>query len=348
MTAATRETLQSRLDTFPRTPLGHLPTPLEPARGLTRALGGAEIWIKRDDCTGLAMGGNKTRKLEFLLGDALEAGADGVLTFGALQSNHARQTAAAAARLGLSCHLVLLADMGPREEAWHDSGNRFLNEILGAHVHAVRNEKEAAMRAAELLEQAGAQDQNLYVIPVGGSNSVGELGYVNCALELDEQIRSASLDASILFQATSSLGTQSGLVSGLSALESPVEVRGVIVGDQLSTAEQLSEIKRHTEALSQELGVTPPPADSIHLDDRQLGNGYGVITEAAAEAISLLARHEGLLLDPVYTGKAMAGLIEAIRSGEIASEQTVLFLHTGGAPGLFAYRETLQRSRTPS
>jgi len=346
MTAVSQEALQSRLNTFARTPLGHLPTPLEPAPGLTRALGGAEIWIKRDDCTGLALGGNKTRKLEFLLGEALEAGAHGVLTFGALQSNHARQTAAAAARLGLSCHLVLLAEMGPREKAWHDSGNRFLDEILGAHVHPVRNEEEAALRAAQLLEEAGTQDQNLYVIPVGGSNSVGELGYLNCALELDEQMRSASLNASILFQATSSLGTQSGLVSGLSALGSSLEVRGIVVGDQLSTAEQFSEIKRHTEVLAQKLDLTPASTEAIQLDDRQLGDGYGVTTEAATEAISLLARYEGLLLDPVYTGKAMAGLIEAIRSGEIAPDQTVLFLHTGGTPGLFAYRETLKKSRT--
>ena len=347
MTASKREALQSRLKTFPRTSLAHLPTPLEPARGLTRALGGPEIWIKRDDCTGLAVGGNKTRKLEFLLGEALNTGADGVLTFGALQSNHARQTAAAAARLGLSCHLVLVAEMGTREEAWHLSGNRFLDEILGAHVHSVRNEREAATRAAELLEEADAQGQNLYVIPVGGSNAVGELGYVNCALELDRQIESASLDASILFQATSSLGTQSGLVSGLSAIESSVEVRGVIVGDQLSPAEQSAEIKRHTEVLSQELGAAAPSADAIQLDDGQLGDGYGLVTESAAEAISLLARYEGLLLDPVYTGKAMAGLIQAIRSGEIDAGQKVLFLHTGGTPGLFAYRETLQSLRPP-
>ncbi len=176
MTPVSQETLQSRIAAFPRTTLAHLPTPLEKAQGLTRLLGGPDIWLKRDDCTGLAVGGNKTRKLEFLMGEALETGADSILTFGALQSNHARQTAAAAARLGLDCHLVLVAEMGPREKDWHQSGNLLLDEILGAHVHAVQSEEEAAKRAAQLLEEARVQNRTLYVIPVGGSDTGGELG----------------------------------------------------------------------------------------------------------------------------------------------------------------------------
>ena len=347
MTKLSRETLRSRIAAFPRTTLAHLPTPLEKASGLTRMLGGPEIWLKRDDCTGLAVGGNKTRKLEFLMGDALATDADSVLTFGALQSNHARQTAAAASRLGLSCHLILVAEMGDRENDWYQSGNVLLDELLGAHVHPVRSEEEAVTRAAQVLEEARAEDRSVYVIPVGGSNAVGELGYVNCALELDEQLESAALKAPTLFHASSSLGTHSGLALGLHALSSMMKPRGIIVADSLTPAEQLTEIQEHTNALAEKLDMEAPVSDPSQLDDRQLGEGYGIVTEAALEAISLVARCEGLLLDPVYTGKAMAGLIEAIRTGEIPSNEPVVFLHTGGTPGLFAYRETLQSVRRP-
>ena len=346
MTDLRPETLRSRIAAWPRTALAHLPTPLEKANGLSRLLGGPDIWFKRDDCTGLAVGGNKTRKLEFLLGEALHQGADSVLTFGALQSNHARQTAAAAARLGLRCHLILISEMGDREEDWHQSGNRLLDEILGAHVHAVRNGEEAAQRAAELLEEARVREGHLYVIPVGGSNAVGELGYVNGALELDTQLRALSLDASVLFHASSSLGTQSGLTLGLHALGSPVQPRGIIVSDHSTPEEQRMELEQHTRALAEKLETDPPSHQALQLDERQLGDGYGVVTDAALEAISIVARCEGLLLDPVYTGKAMAGLIEAIRSQEIGPDETVLFLHTGGTPGLFAYRQTLQESHS--
>ncbi|MEE3328927.1 MAG: D-cysteine desulfhydrase family protein [Myxococcota bacterium] len=341
MTKRSRETLRSRMAAFPRTPLAHLPTPLEKASGLTRMLGGPEIWLKRDDCTGLALGGNKTRKLEFLMGEAVATGADSVLTFGALQSNHARQTAAAAGRLGLTCHLILVSEMGPREDDWYQSGNLLLDELLGAHVHPVRSEEEAAKQAVALLEEAREKNQSLYVIPVGGSNSVGELGYVNCVLELEEQLESESLKPSVLFHASSSLGTHSGLALGLHALSSTMRPKGIIVADSSTPAEQLAEIQEHTNALAEKLELEGPITDPDQLDGRQLGEGYGVVTEAALEAISLVARSEGLLLDPVYTGKAMAGLIEAIRSGEVSSDEKVLFLHTGGAPGLFAYRETL-------
>ncbi|MFP6639322.1 MAG: pyridoxal-phosphate dependent enzyme, partial [Myxococcota bacterium] len=242
----------------------------------------------------------------------------------------------------LSCDLILVTRMGPRESAWFRSGNRLLDKILGARIHPVDDERQAAQQAARLLEEARAQKQNLYVIPVGGSNAVGELGYVDCALELHEQILAGSLNVSNIFHATSSLGTQSGLVVGLSALGSEIDLAGIGVDHRLTPAEQTAEIAQHAQTIARMLDVPTPAAEQIRVDGRQLGEGYGVTTEAALEAIGLAARHQGLLLDPVYTGKAMAGLIEAIRCRELPGDQAVIFLHTGGSAGLFAYRETVE------
>ncbi len=342
MNERTQERLHNRLAAFPRAELAHLPTPLEPAPNLTRALGGPDIWIKRDDCTGLAVGGNKTRKLEFLIGDAIKKESHGVVTFGALQSNHARQTAAAAAKFGLSCDLVLLEETDAREAAWHESGNRLLDEILGAQVHVVKTESEAKQKALELLKKATERRRNLYVIPVGGSNPIGELGYVGCALELQKQIQSNALHVSCLFHATSSMGTQSGLSVGFEALDAEMKINGLSVDHRLSSKEKTKSLSEHRQHLSAELGIASNPEFPTFIDNRQLGKGYGVTTEAALEAITLTARYEGILLDPVYTGKAMAGLISAIRMGEVPRRQPIVFLHTGGSPGLFAYPSTLK------
>jgi len=340
VSASTRSSIGPLLDSFAREAIAHLPTPLRPMPRLAEALGGPPIWIKRDDCTGLATGGNKTRKLEFLMGEALAEGADGVVSFGALQSNHARQTAAAAAALGLPCDLVLVTNVNYREPAWAVSGNRLLDELLGAELHLVENEGAAARRLQSLLASAEAEGRRLYVIPTGGSNPIGALGYVNCAVELLDQLDAQGIHTGTLVSATSSLGTQAGLLVGLEAAGSALEMHGVNTY-ALDPAHQTAELRRLCNETASLLGVAPPPDARLHIETDFLGPGYGVPTEAMHRAVEEVARLEGILLDPVYTGKAMAWLMHAIRQGRLSPDEPAIFLHTGGSPGLFAYQQYL-------
>ncbi len=319
--------------------LAHLPTPLEPLERLGRELGGPKIWVKRDDCTGLAGGGNKTRKLEFLLGDALSRGADTVLTTGAVQSNHARQTAAACARLGLRCELFLKEAAPGRGESYGRSGNVLLDRILGAKVCILPSgaSAETAMeKRAEALR--GKEERRPYTIPVGGSNAVGALGYVECARELSAQADGMGLGIDAVLHPSASHGTQAGLAVGLAAAGTGARLLGVGVGG--SSRQARGNIERIAPATSEHLG-SPPRFAQIEVDDRFVGEGYGIPTPEGLAAIRLLARLEGLLLDPVYTGKAMAGLIAMVREGRFAPDENVVFLHTGGWPALFAYKEEL-------
>ncbi len=333
------------LDDAPRTRLAHLPTALEPLSKLGAELGCKSLWIKRDDCTGLAFGGNKTRKLEFLIGEAAAQGANTVLTFGALQSNHVRQTAAAAARVGMACRLVLLDMVEYREPAYESSGNLLLDRLLGADVQVANNDAEVLEAVQRVVDEETAAGRQLYVIPTGGSNAVGSLGYVECARELTEQGRERGLRVAAVVTAVSSAGTQAGLVAGFAALGEPVRVVGINVYKEDHAAQEAT-----LAALAQEVAAAieiPPIAEaSLWVRHEFLGGGYGVPTEPMREAIELTARHEGILLDPVYTGKAMAGLISLVRNGEfeqLASGEAgaIVFLHTGGTPGLFAYRDAL-------
>ncbi len=316
-----------------RFPLAHLPTPLEPMQRLSDALGGAELWIKRDDQTGLATGGNKTRKLEYLIADALARSADVVLTVGAAQSNHCRQTAAAAARAGLECVLVLRGEPVPREN-W--SGNLLLDDLLGARFWWTGDEDPGVV-----LEAAGeaerAAGRRPYIIPLGGSNAVGASAYALAFQELWDQIAAeglASFDRVVL--ATGSGGTQAGLVVGAKACGYEGQVLGVSV---FRTAEYLCEavtsllapIAAHLD-LKLEFGP-----EAVHVDGGYLGAGYGILTDGGRSAIRQVARLEGILLDPVYTGKAMAGLLDLVRRGEIGAGEKVLFWHTGGTPALFVH-----------
>jgi L-cysteate sulfo-lyase len=334
------DTLVARLDEFPRERLAHLPTPLQFLPRLSEALGGPPIWIKRDDCTGLAMGGNKARKLEYLMGASRAEGCDGVVTFGAVQSNHARQTAAAAAALGLTCDLILVTDVDYREPAWEVSGNRLLDELLGAKIHIENNAAAAGQRLNLLLEAAQTNDRRLSVVPIGGSSATGALGYVGCAAELMMQITDWSTAPSSLVHATSSLGTQTGLLIGLQAMGSSISLRSVNVSapeERPSSAE----LRTLCDATASLFGVEPPADDRLCIEGGFLGASYGVPTQAMQEAVESLARLEGILLDPVYTGKAMAWLFHAIRQGHLGNERPVIFLHTGGSPGLFAYQQFL-------
>jgi L-cysteate sulfo-lyase len=318
--------------------LANLPTPLELMNRLSAALDGPELWIKRDDLTGLATGGNKTRKLELLLGDALSQGADVVLTVGAPQSNHCRQTAAAAARAGLGCVVVLRGHAVPRER-W--TGNLLLDDLLGARFWwAGEQEPLDALQAAAEAERA--EGRRPYVIPYGGSNPIGASAYALAFDELWNQMMALRLYFDRIVFASSSGGTQAGLIVGARACCYDGQVMGIsvdktsdvlrkVVGDLLvPTAERL------------DLDLTFG-ADDVLVNDDYLGGGYGVLSAAETMAIRLAAQTEGILLDPVYTGRAMAGLIDLIERGEVGDNETVLFWHTGGIPALFAYADDLLR-----
>jgi L-cysteate sulfo-lyase len=294
-----------------------------------------DLWIKRDDCTGLATGGNKTRKLEFLVGDALAGGADVLITQGATQSNHARQTAAAAARTGLDCKL-LLEQRQVRDDEYEHSGNVLLDELLGAEIVQrvpAGTDMQAAMEA--LADELRAAGRRPYVIPGGGSNPVGALGYVDCATELD----SAPKPVDWVVHGTGSTGTQAGLVAGFAALHSKARVLGVSVRQPEQA--QIDAVFRLAKRTAELIGTTVHKEDVL-VDDRWVGDGYGVPTKSMVEAVRLLASTEAILLDPVYSGKGFAGLLGGIAEGRFAASDTVVFLHTGGSAGLFGYRSTFQ------
>jgi L-cysteate sulfo-lyase len=328
------------LSKFPHIPLGHLPTPFERMDRLRSALGPncPALYVKRDDCTGLATGGNKTRKLEFLMGEALAQGANAVITFGAVQSNHARQTAAAAAKLGLYCDLILI-DMVLREsEAYRHSGNVLFDHMLGARMHVVAGD-QAAAKLQEVTAEHVRAGRKAYVVPIGGSNPVGSFGYVAAFGEIATQARSLDVKVDAIVHGTSSGGTQAGLMVGAALADSSTRIMGVNVykkkgADVAGTVHALA--LETMQVLGGNLdGIT----SRLHVIDGYQGEAYGVPTDEMLEAVLLAAQTEGLLLDPVYSGKAMAGLIGHIRRGKFTRDQTVVFLHTGGTAALSAYAE---------
>ncbi len=323
---------------FPRVALARLPTPIEHLSRLSKHLGGAQIYIKRDDETGLGLGGNKLRKLEFLLGDALAKGADVVLTTGAMQSNHARQTAAACAKLGLACELILRRSQ-LASETYLQNGNVLLDKLFGARLTIIdaRTSREAAMTArAEALK---AEGHTPYCIPVGGSCGIGNLGYALCAEELTTQAHELGIRFSAVLLATGSGGTHGGTVAGLHALGSDLPVIGIAV--ESTSAEQEALAYQQATETARLMLLAPPPRDAIKVLDDYAGPGYAKPTEAMREALSLAGRYEGLVLDPVYTGKAFSGIIDLIRRRHFGPDEAVLFINTGGSPGLFAYPEAV-------
>jgi L-cysteate sulfo-lyase len=314
------------------------PTALEPLPNLTRHLEGPRLYIKRDDCTGLALGGNKTRKLEYLLADALKKGASHVITHGAVQSNHVRQTAAAAARVGMRFTGVLEHRVtGPHHE-YLESGNVFLSRLTGANLvyRPGGDDMERAMReVAASLESAG---EHPYIIPGGGSNPLGTLGYVACADELVQQAGTAQLRLDCIVHPTGSGGTQAGLIAGLHRARSHTRVLGISVKAPREHQENhVHVLARATAGLMQCAQDIDRKAVEVNSD--YVGPGYGRANAATVEAVELVAHLEGIVLDPVYTGKAMAGLMDLIRRKRFSRKDIVVFLHTGGAPALFGYRE---------
>jgi len=328
------------LTSFPRVPLAHLPTPLEFLPNLTKHLGGPDIWVKRDDCTGLATGGNKTRKLEFSMGEAVEEGADTIITVGAVQSNHVRQTAAAACKLGMKCEVLLEHRVGDPSELYRTSGNVLLDRIFGANLREFEKGTDFDAAMESVADEVRASGGVPYIVPGGASNPVGALGYVGCGEELLQQFDEQNLKIDRIVTATGSAGTHGGLAVGLRASGSDLPILGIGVNaPQDVQEERVFDLACETAELIGKPGCVT--REDIVADCNYIGPGYGEPTESMNEAVLMLARLEGLLFDPVYSGKALAGMIDYVREGRIASEEKIVFLHTGGSAGLFAYADTL-------
>ena len=320
-------------DRLPRYRLAQLPTPLHELPRLSRALG-VRLLVKRDDQTGLATGGNKTRKLEFSVGEALRQGADTLVTLGAVQSNHCRQTAAAAAVTGLRCVLVLRGH--PPAAA---RGNLLLDRLLGAEI-AFAGERTREELAAEVVERERAAGRRPFLIPVGASDEIGAMGYVAGMEELGAQLAERRLGVDRVVFASSSYGTQSGMVVGARAIGFRAQLAGIAIDS--TRAELQAGVADLAARTARRAGLdVSVSSDEVVGFDGYLGGGYAVLGEPEREAIQLCARLEGLLLDPVYTGRAMAGLIDLVRRGEIGKREAVLFWHTGGDAALHAYAEEL-------
>lgn len=327
-----------QLGNLPRLRLANLPTPLEEAPRLSEYLRGPRIWIKRDDLTGLAMGGSKARKLEFLLGQARQQGCDTIITVGAVQSNHARMTAAAARRLGFDIIVVLNGD--PPEQA---QGNLLLDYIFGAEVRIVQTDDDYILMGVvdDLARQLRRDGRRPFVIPRGGSNAFGAAGYLQASLEVLSQANTMGMHIDTIVHASTSGGTQSGLYTGTRLTESGVQVVGISAGPARDVVARrvLSIITDLAQLL--ELKWRPHPDDLVVYDE-YVGERYGVPTPACLDAIRIVARTEGILLDPVYTGKGMAGLIGLIKQERLRPDQNVVFWHTGGQPAVFAHAAALQ------
>jgi len=323
------------MSALPRFPLALLPTPLIEAPRLARALGGPRMFFKRDDLTGFGFGGNKVRGLEYYIADALAQQADVIVTGAGPQSNHIRATAAAARVAGLDS-VAVMRDSRPAES----QGNLLLDELLGVALRFTNNPDRALvdMKIEEVAEELRRAGRRPYVIPRGGASALAALGYVECIREMDAQLQMMGVRPDWLVLATGACGTQAGLVAGVRFFSAPYRVLGVTVSRPVvECVERIARFAREAAAL-----VGRPielSADDILVRDGFIGRGYGIPTPEGIEAIRFVARSEGIFLDPTYTGKAMAGLIAEIRSGRLGKGETVVFLHTGGEPGLFAHPE---------
>lgn len=324
---------------FARIRLAHLPTPLEPLPRLSEELG-LDLWIKRDDCTGLAGGGNKTRKLEFLLGAAFEQEADTLVTQGAVQSNHVRQTAAAAAAHGLACEIILEERTGSKATDYVGNGNVLLDRLFGATIRTVPGGTDMVAELEKTAAEVRARGGKPYVIPGGGSNPVGALGYVDCAREIVVQADEMDLEVDRIVTATGSAGTHAGLVAGLAVMGADIPVLGIGVRAPKDRQEaNVFKLAEETAALLGQPGRVT--RERVVADCDYVGEGYGLIDQGVIDALTLAARLDGIVLDPVYSGKAMKGLIALARAGQFKGE-TVVFLHTGGAQGLFGYQSEIE------
>ncbi len=339
-TILTREALQSRINNLPRVQLAHLPTPLEFCPRLTEALGGPEIWIKRDDCTGLALGGNKTREFEFVFAEAQKQGADTIVTGAGSQSNWCRQAAAAACKLEMKSVLILLNGIkGPTLQ-----GNLLLDHLLGADITIVGGENFQQLgplleaKVAELREEGRKPYlMDPFSLP---TQSLAALGYVDALLELDVQLEERGKEVDYIYMAGANM-MPAGVAVGTKALGSKTKIIGIT--PLRLDEDRPTDIARIATATAERLDldlIFHP--EEIYNDDSYVGERYGIMTPECREALKLVAKTEGIILDPVYTGKGMSGLIDHIRKGRIGKNETVIFLHTGGTPALFAYADDLE------
>ena len=330
-----------KLTHFPRIRITHGPTPLEFMPRLTEALGGPDLYIKRDDCTGLGTGGNKTRKLEFLMADALQQQSDTIITQGATQSNHARQTVAIASKMGMKCEILLEDRTGSTLAEYKHSGNVFLDHLYGANVRELPGGTDMNAAMAKVADELRAAGRKPYIIPGGGSNAIGALGYVVCALELIDQFTTQGLDVHCVVHATGSAGTQAGLVAGFEGTRSQIPVLGI--GVRAAKETQETSVFNLAGKTCELLGVPGAVSRaSVMANCDYVGAGYGVPTPGMVEAVTMLARLEGILLDPVYSGKGMAGLIDLCRKVHFKKGQNIVFVHTGGAVALYGYMQTFK------
>ena len=321
---------------FPRRFIAHLPTPLERLDRLSAELGGPEIWIKRDDCTGLSTGGNKTRKLEFLMAEAELQGAEMVMTQGATQSNHARQTAAFAAKLGMGCHILLEDRTGSNNANYNNNGNVLLDHMHGATTEKFAGGLDMNAEMEKVADRFRADGKKVYTIPGGGSNPTGALGYVNCAFEMLSQFNDRGLKVDHIVHATGSAGTQAGLITGLKAMNAGIPLLGI--GVRAPKPKQEENVFNLAVATAEKLGCPGVVArEDVVANTDYVGEGYGIPTDSGLEAIAMFAELEAILLDPVYSAKGAAGLIDLCRKGHFKKGERVVFLHTGGAVALFGY-----------
>ena len=330
---------------YPRACLAHTPTPLELMPNLTELLGGPDLFVKRDDCTGLAMGGNKARQLEFYFGEALAQKADTVIITGAVQSNFVRQTAAAAAKLGMACEVQLESRVPTSAPEYENSGNVLLDRLLGAKVHYYpEGEDEAGADKAldEIAERVRSEGGNPYVIHLSpGHPPLGSLGYVVGGQEIVDQADELGLKIDAIVLGSGSAATHAGVLVGLKLKKSDIKVIGVCV--RRSQDQQFERVLSQAEACAEMAGCPGVVAKAdVHVTDDYLGPGYGLSTPEMQEALALAAQKEGLILDPVYTAKAMAGLIGMVRAGEYTAGQTVVLLHSGGTPAVFGYSSMIE------
>ena len=329
---------------FPRVELSHRPTPLELLNNVSAEFG-TNVWIKRDDCTGLAFGGNKSRQLEFYIGQAMQQGADTLLTTGAIQSNHVRMTVAAARKMGLEVEVQLEHRVARDQPEYHNSGNPFLVKLMGAKIHYYpEGEDEAGAdraleeRAAEIAKEGG----KAFVIPLSNAHTpYGALGYVDGAEELMEQLNERQIEPVRFIVPTGSASTHTGILLGVRACGSAIPVHGVCVRRDAASQSQRVRTKLNSVIEAIGIDISIPDADII-CDDSMLAPGYGLLNAATTDAIRYLARREGILLDPTYSGKTFAVLLEMLQRGDFSANQHVMFLHTGGAPSVFAYPELIE------
>ncbi|MBC2849948.1 D-cysteine desulfhydrase [Cetobacterium sp. 8H] len=329
---------------FPRRRYTEGVTPIEKLENFSKALGGPTIYIKRDDLLGLTSGGNKTRKLEFLMADAIAQGADTILTCGAVQSNHCRLTLAAAVKEGLKCQLIL-EERVPGSYKPEGSGNNFLFNLLGVEkTYVVPGGSDMLGELEKLAEKLKAEGKKPYIVPGGGSNPIGSTGYVACAQEIMDQLFDLGINIDHMVCPSGSAGTHAGIVAGMTGINANIPVTGVSVNR--SKEIQTDAVWNLAKATAERVGVHGEiTRDLVQVTDEYVGPGYSLPSDEMVEAVQLLARIEGILLDPVYTGKVMAGLIGMIREGKFKKEDNVLFLHTGGSPALYAYTETILKNK---